>query len=538
MKSSKAAFPQRIRHFSQGGESAISLGLLADAIVHSTDEILAKADTGRRALIVFFDGEDNADVIVFCVRYTELRNGKWNARNKYGRAVMERTARETGGLDLDATDADDPTAQFRQIAAILRASYDLGYHSSNTPDGSFRKIQDRARRPGLNFRHKTGYLPAKTSYYSYVIRRFYVHNYRCLENFELPVAGLSSVLLIGDNGSGKSTVGLALEVLQRIARGTSRVGSLVTPKKMFRGQNDVPVRFEIEAVINEMNYGYQIAFELPEGFKEPRVLEERFTVNGTPVYTRDRADVILTGIHWGHAEDSAFSLDWHSAALPIIQERSENDPLFIFKQWLGRLLILRPVPVLIGGESSRKTLELLPTGVNFGDWFSGILAFAPAAYAGIDKYLKQVMPDFREIRNPATGQASRALEVSFSTDQGTVTIPFEDLSDGEKCILISALVIAANDAYGPLVCFWDEPDNHLALKEVGHFTMALRKAFKKGGQFIATSHNPEAIRSFSAENTLYLYRNSHLEPTIVRRLDDLQVNGDLVNALIRGDVEP
>jgi len=58
------------------------------------------------------------------------------------------------------------------------------------------------------------------------------------------------------------------------------------------------------------------------------------------------------------------------------------------------------------------------------------------------------------------------------------------------------------------------------------------------GQFIATSHNPEAIRSFSDENTLYLYRNNHLEPTIVRRLDELDIKGDLVGALTRGDLEP
>ena len=104
--------------------------------------------------------------------------------------------------------------------------------------------------------------------------------------------------------------------------------------------------------------------------------------------------------------------------------------------------------------------------------------------------------------------------------------------------MICALVLAANEAYGPLFCFWDEPDNYLSLDEVGHFVLALRKAFQSGGQFIATSHNPEAIRRFSDENTLVLYRKSHLEPTIVRPLSEIQVNGDLVSALIRGDVEP
>ena len=60
------------------------------------------------------------------------------------------------------------------------------------------------------------------------------------------VAGLSSVLLIGRNGSGKTAVGLALEILQKIARGTNRVGELVKPEDCTRKHTDVPIRFEIE----------------------------------------------------------------------------------------------------------------------------------------------------------------------------------------------------------------------------------------------------------------------------------------------------
>jgi ABC-type multidrug transport system ATPase subunit len=98
--------------------------------------------------------------------------------------------------------------------------------------------------------------------------------------------------------------------------------------------------------------------------------------------------------------------------------------------------------------------------------------------------------------------------------------------------MICALVLAANESYGPLLCFWDEPDTHLALSEVGHFMMSLRSAFKNAGQFIMTSHNPEAIRSFTDETTLVLSRKSHLEPTTVRPLSELQITGDLITALL------
>ncbi len=124
----------------------------------------------------------------------------------------------------------------------------------------------------------------------------------------------------------------------------------------------------------------------------------------------------------------------------------------------------------------------------------------------------------------------------FDNDQGSVILPFEDLSDGEKCFMICALVFAANAAYGPVFCFWDEPDNFLALSEVRHFVLALRKAFQSGGQFIATSHDSEAIGSFSDETTLVLSRQSHLEPTRVRPLSEMDVKGDLISALVRGDV--
>jgi energy-coupling factor transporter ATP-binding protein EcfA2 len=370
-----------------------------------------------------------------------------------------------------------------------------------------------------------------------VIRRLYVHNFRCLESFELPISGHSSVLLIGKNGSGKTTVGLALEILQRIARGTNRVGELVKSKDFAGGRTGVPMRFEIAVELDGEIYEYAIAFELPEGFKELRVFEERLTVSGVPVYARQIAQVSLAKMS-GDGE-AKFRIDWHLVALPIVQEQSTTSPLSIFKRWLARMLILRPIPLLILGDSNDETLEPKLDLTNFGAWFSALTVHYPAAYSRIDEYLRQVMPDLKDIQNPVVGPESRSLIVQFSNGDGPrLKIPFEDLSDGEKCFMICAVVLAANSAYGPVVCFWDEPDNYLAPSEVGHFVLALRKAFRSGGQFIATSHNPEAIRSFSDENTLLLYRNSHLEPTIVRPISELKISGDLVNALIRGDVEP
>jgi predicted ATPase len=368
-----------------------------------------------------------------------------------------------------------------------------------------------------------------------VIRRLYINNFRCLENFEMPISGRTSVLLIGKNGAGKTTVGFALEILQRIARGTNRAGDLVKPKDFTRDRRDIPMRFEIEVELEKRTYGYSIAFEYPEGFRELRVFEEKLTINGKVIYSRELAKVHLTKT--GQDKEANFFIDWHLVALPIIQQQAANDPVLAFKQWLGRMLILRPMPSLILGHSQEQTLQPEPRVTDLGAWFGGLMSHAPSAYSRVYEYLREIMPDLDDITNPSVGTDSRSLLVQYSKDKESFRLPFEDLSDGEKCFIISALVVAANIAYGPVLCFWDEPDNYLAPSEVGHFVLSLRRAFQSGGQFIATSHNTETIRRFSDENTLLLYRNSHLEPTLVRTLDNVTRSGDLISAIVRGDLE-
>lgn len=371
-----------------------------------------------------------------------------------------------------------------------------------------------------------------------MLQRLYVHNFRCLENFELNLKEMPSAILIGKNGAGKSTIGCVLEVLQSIARGTNRMRDLlplIDSTDFARGSSDVPIRFEIEVLLDKRLYKYILALELPDDFREFRIAEEQLSVDGNFIYSRKEAQVILhTSSQNGEAK---FLVDWHLVALPVIQEQSASDPLRLFKTWLSRTIILSPVPSFMTGGSDGETLEPKRDGSNFGEWFIGLLGQYPAAYTHLEKYLREVMPDLGDFRHQIFGKYVKKMMVRFDINNASLEVPFNKLSDGEKCFFLCAVVLAANKSYGPLFCFWDEPDNYLSLSEVGHFIMSLRHSFLKNGQILVTSHNPEAIRAFSDENTFILDRKSHLEPTLVRILSDVATNGDLVDALIRGDVE-
>jgi Ca-activated chloride channel family protein len=143
-----------------------------DSIFYSVTEKMA-ATKGRKALLVFSDGEDNssahnmmdtieaaqaANVLVYTIRWTEMEHGKLTARNKYGISVMDRFAKETGAASVDAS-ASDAKVYFHNIAEELRNSYDVAYYPSNkTQDRTFRKVALRPLRDGVTVRSRTGYL--------------------------------------------------------------------------------------------------------------------------------------------------------------------------------------------------------------------------------------------------------------------------------------------------------------------------------------------------------------------------------------------
>ncbi len=143
-----------------------------DAVFYGSTQMMQNIERGRRALVVFSDGEDNSsahhmmeaieaaqagDVLLFTIRYTENSNGRLNARNKYGVGVMERIARETGGLDFDGQ-GEGLQQGFARIGEQLRSSYEVAYHTSNPAgDKTFHKIAIKPKQAGLTVRAKSGY---------------------------------------------------------------------------------------------------------------------------------------------------------------------------------------------------------------------------------------------------------------------------------------------------------------------------------------------------------------------------------------------
>lgn len=145
---------------------------LNDAVFYATTEKMAGIERRRKVLLVFSDGEENssehdlidtieaaqdANVLVYAIRYTELSHGKMNARDRYGMRELDHLTSQTGGKSYDVH-AMKVNAAFAEISGELRSLYSVAYHSTNPAhDGTFRKVVIQSKRPGIVVRARAGY---------------------------------------------------------------------------------------------------------------------------------------------------------------------------------------------------------------------------------------------------------------------------------------------------------------------------------------------------------------------------------------------
>jgi VWFA-related protein len=144
---------------------------LYDAIFLAADEKL-KNEVGRKAMIVFTDGEDEgsrlrikdaieaaqkADSICYVILIAD--RGFYGGLGYSGDAAMKKLAEETGGRVIEVGNKQDKLrAAFDQIQNELRSQYNIGYTPTNHKlDGTYRKIQIKAKGEGMKVQARQGY---------------------------------------------------------------------------------------------------------------------------------------------------------------------------------------------------------------------------------------------------------------------------------------------------------------------------------------------------------------------------------------------
>jgi ABC-type cobalamin/Fe3+-siderophores transport system ATPase subunit len=365
-----------------------------------------------------------------------------------------------------------------------------------------------------------------------MLKRLYIHNFKSLQNFELDLSDLHSALLLGKNGSGKTTIFEAIEIFQKIGRGVTPLDDLFEVSSFHFSNTHLPIELALEVELNKKHYQYKLMIEFPEGFTSPRVKSETLVINKAEVLSRVGGKTLFKG--------SDFSLDWHHIGLPLISVTA-NHPLSLFREWLQNILILSPFPRNFNDLSKKESATLTREAQNIIDWLRWLLSSNPSLYSVIYDFLKIRMPDLEVFKFGNLGSNDRALVLTFSDGGNSKEVNFGQLSDGEKIFFLIATVIAGQKNNPTMLCLWDEPENFISLIEVNHFIMEFRKAFEmssKSSQLMVSSHNSRVINGFSDHNIFVLTKETHLSPTRVRVLESIGYESrTLIDAYDNGELD-
>lgn len=369
-----------------------------------------------------------------------------------------------------------------------------------------------------------------------MLKKLYIHQYRCLQNFEISLDSLNSALLLGKNGSGKSSLFDAVGILQQIGRGVTPINELIQAEDFTFGQQEQPILLEIEATLNARNYRYTLEIEFPAHFHSPKVKREILEVDGDKTLHREGGKTALLN------PEREFTLDWHHVGLPLISNTKADSPIALFRAWLGNIVVLSPWPARFHGISKQESPYLDKQASQLMDWVRHLLAESPNLYTRMAGFLQQRMNDFELFRFESTGKNERELIFSFQAEgHPRLELGLGQLSDGEKIYFLTSAVLAAIGTARPILCLWDEPDHFVALREIGHFITACRKEFENnpnGSQLLVSTHNPRVINEFSSHNTFILSRSSHAQPARLARLQDREyLSTSAIDAFENGELD-
>lgn len=352
-----------------------------------------------------------------------------------------------------------------------------------------------------------------------MLERIYVHNYKCLVDFELRLK--KAVLLLGSNGTGKTAVLDVMFGLRELLAGNVKITDPVAfhPSTLTRWQTQNEQVFEIQAVVGDDRFRYRLAVEHTEGGKRSRIACEQLHSGKTPLFRCELGEVQL--FRDDGSTGPAYRTDWTESALARVVPQESNKRLTSFMEAIHATVVCTIRPALMRAESGREDAVLDRHASNFVDWYRHALQENPASTVSHVEALRPVMDGFNNVHLRQSGLDSRALMFDFATGDGAgdphhstlYKLRLDELSDGHRALVVLyALLHLNHDRGGALLL--DEPDNYLALAELQPWLIALMDACGDTlAQAVVCSHHPELIDYMGADCGIVLRRGPSADTT-------------------------
>ena len=341
-----------------------------------------------------------------------------------------------------------------------------------------------------------------------MITRFYVDNYKCLVNFEYKPKPFE--LIIGANGSGKTTVFEALNKLREFIVGDRKVEELFSRDSRTRWDTREEQRFELDFTSKD-NILIRYLLVVDHSFDQARVKFENFYLSSSAWIESQLVDT-------DNASTEAFIPLREARQLMGGQETVfpvSNPSFTIMKTGMGGFIYsyLRRVrffrlqteamsSLVVEGEN-----EPTPSLSNFASYYSHLLQENQGSVFNLVSDLREVLIGLDQFALPLTNQGARKLMAVMNQPKKNTRFAFDELSDGQRALIALYMLIHCTLKEGTTLLI-DEPENYVSMRELQPWLMTLEdKAEETGGQVILISHNPEIVNMLAPERAILFERN-------------------------------
>lgn len=308
------------------------------------------------------------------------------------------------------------------------------------------------------------------------IKEIHIENFRCIENLEIANADPKMNLIVGVNGSGKTSVldSLAIALSWMIARmkSTSARGSVPTDKDVRLGSK-APCSITVTT-----DNGVCWSVRKSKAFSARKKLAAYKTDLGEVSVL---ADQIVTGAEKGGSVPVLmyYPVERAIAMVPVNLHKSEPVIWDVYKDALS------------GNSNFRSFFEWYRRQEDIeNEMIRDEASYRDPSLSAVRKAVALFFPDFSELRVRRRPQQAMVLK------KGNETIEFTQLSQGEKCYLSLVCDIARrlsianpgleNPLEGDGIILIDEVDLHLHPKWQSEVASRLMQVFPNCQFFLST----------------------------------------------------
>ncbi|NEQ76973.1 MAG: AAA family ATPase [Okeania sp. SIO2C9] len=372
-----------------------------------------------------------------------------------------------------------------------------------------------------------------------MLKKLYVNNFKCLVNFEIKFSNIN--LLLGANGSGKTTVFEVLHKLQKFILGEFettgkyyQVSEIFHQQDLTRWQNLPIQKFELEIAGNGGTYLYVLEIEYQDN-SFPRMRYEKLTFNGKYLFEfniQGIQGVPGTAIYQEHPNSGGNVikyLDHSRSGVGFISESLKHQKLTSFKKLIANFFIVQINPFAMTTESRQEEKHPKRNMSNYAAWYSHLSQEFLNQIIQLTQELQEIIKGFNSFQNQKSGEI-RTLSAIFNLPDKT-SYKLNELSEGQKTLIALYTLLFCTPETDCTLCI-DEPENFLALPEIQPWLMKLFDYCQSNQkQALLISHHPSLI-NYLASNSGYWFERQENQPVRVQKIVEENEEGLSIAKLI------